>query len=485
MVNLMSSLRPYQKRSIADTYEALRTNDRVMLQLPTGSGKTHIAMAIIKQGLKHGRRINFCVDRITLLDQTFDKFREAGLPVSIMQGNHSLFRPEKPVQIVSLQTLARRTRDRWPPANLFIIDEAHTHYEVTSKVMRKWTNVKVLGLSATPFTTGLGRHYEALVVGATTEELMLQGYLSNFIAYGPSQPDLRGVRHTNGDYNVNDLEQRMSTITGDLLTHWRKHGQGKKTIGFTPTVRYAEHLAELFTANGIPSDYVCGKDSEERRLDVLTRYRAGDITCLFNCEVLIKGYDQPDIEVGIVARPTRSLSLHIQMLGRLLRTAPGKEKAIILDHAGNIGRLGFPDAPLPDTLCDRERGVSSRDRRDPEEPTPWTCPQCTTIVQPGNRTCPSCGFMPRQPHQVEVVEGSLRKLARTDKVEKQAVYSQLLHIAAQRNRRHGWVAHTYRDIFGVWPRGMIERSAEPTEELANWIRHRDIRYARRRTNATA
>jgi hypothetical protein len=91
--------------------------------------------------------------------------------------------------------------------------------------------------------------------------------------------------------------------------------------------------------------------------------------------------------------------------------------------------------------------------------------------------------MPRQPHQVEVVEGSLRKLARHDKVEKQAVYSQLLHIAAQRNRRHGWVVYTYRDIFGVWPRGMIERSSEPTEELANWIKHRDIRYARRRSNA--
>jgi superfamily II DNA or RNA helicase len=169
------------------------------------------------------------------------------------------------------------------------------------------------------------------------------------------------------------------------------------------------------------------------------------------------------------------------MLGRLLRTAPGKERAIILDHAGNIGRLGFPDDPLPTQMCDREKGVSSIDTRDPEEPTPWTCPQCTSIVPPGNRICPTCGFQPRQPHQIEEREGSLRKLARNSMVEKQDVYSQLLAIADEKGRRFGWVAHTYRDIFGVWPRKMVDRHAQPSDELRNWIKHRDIRYAKRRT----
>lgn len=474
------SLRPYQREAITNTYAAMRDNQSVMLQLPTGSGKTHIAIDIIKQGLKQGRRINFCVDRLTLLDQTVDKFFESGLPVSVYQSCHSLYRPEKPVQVVSLQTLQRRDRSRWPPANLFIIDEAHTHYNITSKVMDKWGLVKFLGLSATPFTRGLGTKWNALVVGATTEQLMLDGYLSNFVAYGPSQPDLRGVRQSNGDYNVTDLEERMNFITGDILQHFKKHAGDKKTIGFTPTVRFAEYLAELFNAEGIPSDYVCGKDSDERRMEVFDRYRSGEIQCLFNCEVLIKGYDQPDIEVGIVARPTRSLSLHIQMLGRLLRTAPGKDRAIILDHAGNIGRLGFPDDPLPNQMCTRERGLSSLDRRDPEEPTPWTCPQCTSIVPPGNHVCPSCGYMPRRPHQVEQREGSLRKLARSSMVEKQDVYSQLLGYAHEKGRRHGWVAHTYRDIFGVWPRKMVERQLEPSSQLVKWIKHRDIRFAKRR-----
>lgn len=473
-------LRPYQRDAINNTYAAMRDHNSVMLQLPTGSGKTHIAMEVIKHGLRHGKRINFCVDRLTLLDQTVDKFVEERIPVSVVQSCHPMYRPEKPVQVVSLQTLQRRDRSRWPPANLFIVDEAHTHYGIVSKVMKQWSLVKFLGLSATPFTRGLGLKWNKLVVGATTEQLMLDGYLSNFVAYGPSQPDLRGVRQTNGDYNVTDLDQRMSVITGDILTHFRKHGGDKKTLGFTPTVRFAEYMADLFNAEGIASDYVCGKDSDDRRMEVFERYRNGDIQVLWNCEVLIKGYDQPDIEVGIIARPTRSLSLHIQMLGRLLRTAPGKEKAIILDHAGNIGRLGFPDDPLPEEMCLRERGISSLDRPDPEEPTPWTCPQCTNIVPPSNHVCPTCGYMPRRPHQVEVVDGSLRKLARNSKVEKQDVYSQLLGYAHERGRQHGWVSHTYRDIFGVWPRMMVERKTEPSTQLRSWIQHRDIRYAKRR-----
>ena len=476
-------LRDYQERAVRGVYASLHRYDRSMLQLPTGSGKTHIAMRIIKDGLKHGKRVNFCVDRLTLLDQTVERFREHGIPIGVIQGQHVLFNPRNPVQIVSLQTLQRRDRSQWPHADLFIFDEAHTHYGIMSKVMDTWNGLKYIGLSATPFTTGLGRHWQDLVVGATTEELILQGYLSKYTAYGPSQPDLRGVRHSNGDWNTTDLEDRMNQLTGDLMAHFRKHAADKKTLVFAPTVSYAEMLAERFRSEGFTADYVCGYDTDERRIDVLNGYRSGEIQVLCNVEVLIKGYDQPDIQAGIVARPTRSLALHIQMLGRLLRTHPDKEQAIILDHAGNIGRHGFPDDPLPTQMCNRERGVSSQDRRDPEEPQPWTCPQCTLLVEPGNRECPGCGFQPRSPNEIEVVEGSLRKLAKHGAVERQEVYSQLLHIATERGYSHGWVAHTFKSIFGVWPSRMINRTAEPTPDLLNWITHRNIRHARRRRNA--
>lgn len=473
------ALRDYQARAIRDTYDSMRKHNRTMLQLPTGSGKTHVAMEIIKHGLSRGRRINFCVDRLTLLDQTLDRFLEHDIPVGVVQGGHPLNNLTKPVQIISLQTLQRRDRRHWPAANLFIFDEAHTHYGIMSRVMEQWNNLKYLGLSATPFTTGLGLHWENLVVGATTEELMLLGHLSRYVAYGPSEPNLRGVRQSNGDYNPRDLEERMNVITGDIISHYKLHAAGRKFIAFTPTVAYAEQLAARFQSEGIPVDYVCGRDSDERRLEVLGRYKRGEIVGLCNCEVLIKGYDQPDIEVGILARPTRSLSLHIQMLGRLLRPSPGKDHALILDHAGNIARLGFPDDPLPTTLCTRDKGISSRDSRDPEEPHPWNCPQCHMLVAPGNRQCPGCGFMPQRRPQVEVVEGSLRKLARAGKVEKQDTYSQLLAYASRHGYQHGWVANQYREIFGVWPRLMVERMLEPTPELLGWIKHQQIRYAKR------
>lgn len=474
------ALRDYQLRAIRATYDSLRQHDRTMLQLPTGAGKTHVAMEIIKHGLKFGRRVNFCVDRLTLLDQTVDRFMEEGLPVSVVQGSHSLHDPRKPVQIISLQTLQRRQRSQWPPADLFIIDEAHTHYGITTRLMTTWDRVKYLGLSATPWTRGLGLVWHDLVVGATVEELMLQGYLSKYTAYGPSQPNLRGVRISNGDWNSRELEERMNTITGDIITHFRIHGEGKKALAFTPTVAYAEHLVDVFRAEGFTADFVCGHDSEERRLSVLNAYRAGEIQVLCNCEVLIKGYDQPDIEVGIVARPTRSRSLHIQMLGRLLRISKGKDRAIILDHAGNIGRLGFPDDEQPTTLCDREKGSSRQDQADPEEPTPWTCPECFTIVPPRTRQCPACGFIPRRRPELEVVEGSLRKLAKHGMVEKQDVYSQLLHVAHDKGYQHGWVAHQYRSIFGVWPRCMIEKPVAPEPSLLSWLKSQQIRHAKRR-----
>jgi superfamily II DNA or RNA helicase len=473
------NLRPYQLEAVRDTYREMRATDRVMLQLPTGSGKTHIAMRVIDDGLRQGRRINFCVDRLTLLDQTLDRFYEAGFPLGVVQGGHPMTRPHAPVQIVSLQTLQRRRRERWPVADLFIFDEAHTHYGITGEVMEKWNGLKYLGLSATPFTRGLGLHWNQLVVGATTEQLMLDGYLSGYKAYGPSTPDLRGVRHSNGDFNISDLEERMNRITGDILEHWKKHASDRKTIGFTPNVSYAESSAELFRQHGYTADYVCGKDSDERRVRVLKSFERGETQILFSCEVLIKGYDQPDITCGIVARPTRSRSLHIQMLGRLLRPHPGKDYALILDHGGNIARLGFPDDPLPTTLDMRERGVSSIDRPDPEEPEPWNCPQCMFLVPPRNRECPQCGFTPRRPHDIEIMPGNLVRIGGANsRVQKQEVLSQLMYIAQKRRYSKGWASHNFRRIFGVWPKGLHSDPRRPSKELLSWVRKQHLKLAR-------
>jgi superfamily II DNA or RNA helicase len=477
----ISTLRPYQNRAIRDTYESMRQNRTTLLQLPTGSGKSHIAASVIEHGLQNGKRIGFLTDRIVLSDQIFDRLYEAGLPVSVLQGNHPMYRPDCPVQICSVQTLARRSRDQWPPVDLWFQDEAHIQYNGVYEIMDTWNNIPWIGLSATPFTTGLGLKWENLVVGATTSELMGLGYLSQYEAYGPSTPNLVNVRRSGGDYATADLEERMNELTGDIVSHWKSFAEGKKTLAFTPTVAYAQHLAEEFESNGINADYVCGKDSDERRSDVLKRYSRGEITVLTNCDVLTRGYDQPDIECGILARPTRSLSLHIQMLGRMLRTAPGKDKALILDHAGNIARLGFPDDDLPTTLNTQEQGVSSTDTPNQEEPQPWNCPECHHLVPPRTHQCPVCGHTARRPSRVEVKAGVLTRLEKGGSdASKQTVYSMLNCIAQDKGYKPGWTANKYRAIFGVWPRKMKNTILTPTPELRSWITSQNIRYANRR-----
>ena len=477
------ALREYQHDAILKTYQSLRQHKSCILQMPTGSGKTHVAMAIIKHGLKNDRRIMFGVDRLTLLDQTLDKFYEEGIPFGVIQGDHPMFDASAPVQICSLQTLQRRPRSNWPLFDLGIIDEAHTNYGIVGQMQEHWDALKYIGLSATPFTRGLGLVWQDLVVATTTRDLIGQGFLSEYSAYGPSSPDLRGVRRSGNDFNLADLEERMNTLTGDIVAHYQSYAAGKKALCFTPTVAYAQYLADEFNGAGIMADHVSGHDSEERRQDVMDRYRDGEIQVLTNCEVLTKGFDQPDIECGILARPTRSLSLHIQMLGRFLRTHPDKDKAIILDHAGNIERLGFPDDDLPTSLDMGERGTNS-DTRDPEEPEPWNCPQCHSLVPPRTPQCPVCGHMARRRTEVEVKEGALQKLTNpnvSDMQNKQNVYSQLIWYCNQHGYKPGWANHKYKTLFGVWPRNVKRTPREPSQELLNWIRSQNIRYAKRRT----
>jgi superfamily II DNA or RNA helicase len=386
-----------------------------------------------------------------------------------MQGNHPLRNVHAPIQIISLQTIARRKEELWPKADLFIIDEAHVNYAIIAKLMAHYPDAKFIGLSATPFTRGLGLVWDDLVVATTTGELIERGYLSNFEAYAPSQPDLTGVRRSGADYSTPDLEERMNELTGDIVAHYKAHGNGGKALVFTPTVAYAQSLALEFEQAGIDADHVSGHDSEERRKDALQRYKDGRTKVMVNCEVLTKGFDQPDITVGILARPTRSLSLHIQMCGRFIRACEGKDKAIILDHAGNIERLGFPDDDLPTTLDMNEPNTNS-DTRERDDPLPWNCPKCHSLVPHGTHICPTCGHAAQRPNGVQIEAGVLQKIERTGMSQKQAVYAMLNCIRLDKGYKEGWVANQYRELFGVWPRKVNKQAIlTPAPELREWI----------------
>jgi DNA repair protein RadD len=478
----IETLRDYQNETIKKVYASLRTNRKVMLQLPTGSGKSHIAAAIIEHALQNNKRVGFLVDRIILGDQITDRLVKAGLPVSVVQSSHPMFNPSKPIQVCSVQTLAARGRRYWAEVDFFIFDEAHMKYAVVQEIMEKWDGLKWLGLSATPFTRGLGLIWDDLVVGITTKELIEQGFLCEYEAFGPDTPDLTNVRRSGGDYSATDLEGRMNEITGSIVKHYMDRGVGKKALAFTPTVAYSQYLADEFKQHGIAADYVSHHDTDLQRDQKMRAFRKGEIQVMCNCDVLTKGFDQGDIEYGILARPTRSLSLHIQMIGRFLRTSEGKEKALIMDHAGNIERMGFPDDDLPTELDMGEPNTNS-DAPDPDEPTPRTCPQCYSMVPPATPQCPACGHIARARAEVEVKSGILTRLENKN-IEpmqlKQDTYSQLIEAARMYSYSRGWVAHSYREIFGVWARGMKDIPKPISPEIEGWLKHKRIRFANRR-----
>lgn len=471
-------LRDYQQKAIQDTYSVFRGDHRAMLQMPTGSGKTHVAMEMIKHGLKHDRRITFIADRISLIDQTFEKFYEAGIPCGVIQGEHPMYKPHMPVQVASVQTLARRRE--WLPSDLFIVDEAHCQYAAIQKQMEKWNALKWLGLSATPFTRGLGLTWQNMVTSISTADLIEQGHLSPYQAYGHTQPDLKGVRVRAGDYAIGDLEPRVRTIIGSVVQHYTSMCSGKKALGFAVSVAHAQELAAEFYAHGIDADYVCGHDTPERRREVLDSFRGDGTKVLFNCEVMTKGMDIPDIEVILLCRPTKSLSLHIQMCGRGLRTADGKDYCMFLDHAGNIERLGFPDDELPDQLCMREKGAAPNDQRKKDDPQPWNCPKCHHLIPPKTRSCPVCGFIAKAKAEVTVESGILKRLTTRGQHDKQEVYSQLVCVGQDRGYKNGWADHKYEKIFGARPIGLKRTLAVPTTQLRSWLKSEQIRYAKRR-----
>jgi DNA repair protein RadD len=201
-----------------------------------------------------------------------------------------------------------------------------------------------------------------------------------------------------------------------------------------------------------------------------------------NVALLAEGWDFPACGVMVLARPTKSLIRWIQMVGRVLRPYPGKERAIVLDHSGSAAHLGYPTEDLPLKLDDgapKKPGTG----REMEPSKPKKCPSCSFLKHPKVHVCPACGFAPERQADIEVKDGKLVRLERVatkaGRDEKQSVYSGLLWIAQERGRRSGWAAHTYRDRFGVWPRGLADRPEQPSDELARWVRSRDIRYAKR------
>jgi DNA repair protein RadD len=319
-------LRPHQERALAELRRSLMSGwRRPLLMLPTGGGKTLIAAHIAAGALAKGKRVAFVVPALSLIDQTVAAFEAESIhAIGVLQGIHPRTDRDAPIQICSVQTLARRRR---PEVDLVIVDEAHQMHKEIFRWMKDCPNLIFIGLSATPWSRGLGKFYDALVIAATTRELIDAGYLSDFMAYAPSEPDLAGVRTVAGEFQQDELADAMDrpAITGDIISTWLQRGEDRPTIAFCVNRNHAKHVAERLESAGVAVEYIDGETSREDREAVFARFRSGATKILCSVGVLTTGFDA-DVRCIIDAQPTKSRILFVQKIGRGLRTAPHRAK---------------------------------------------------------------------------------------------------------------------------------------------------------------
>lgn len=372
-------LRPQQVDFIAKINAAIDAGRRRIIgQAPTGFGKTIVAAAMIRVASERRPRVIFTVPAISLVDQTLEKFYNEGIrDVGVIQAAHGMTNWSRPVQLASVQTLMRRAI---PDADLVLVDEAHRWFDFYGEWMSKpeWADVPFVGLTATPWTRGLGKHFDKLIIGATTAELIEAGHLAKFRVFAPASPDLTNARTVAGDYQDNDLSKVMNTeaLVADVVDTWLQRGQHRPTLCFVVDRVHAKHLQAKFQAAGINAGYIDAYTNRLDRIEIARQFHRGDLEMVCNVGCLTTGIDW-DVRSIILARPTKSEMLFVQMIGRGLRTADGKDDCLILDHSDNHTRLGFVTDIHHDELDDGK----PRPKAEPKEPgaLPKKCPKCTFL----------------------------------------------------------------------------------------------------------
>lgn len=489
-------LRGYQKTVIEKLRDRLASGKRrPVIQAPTGAGKTVIAAELVNLARQKRKRVIFAVPSLSLIDQTIERFMQNGIfDVAVMQGQHELTDASQPVQVCSVQTLARR---QIPLVDLVIVDECHQMFKLYDDWMNRpeWQNIPFIGLTATPWARGMGAQgrWDDLLVCTTTAELIADGTLSDFKVFAPAHPDLSGVQLQHGDYKVDQLGAAMDKreLVADIVTTWLEKGENRPTICFAVNRAHAKSIQLQFESVGVKAAYLDGFSDLEERGKAFRAFKAGEVKVLCNVGVLTTGFDS-DVRCIILARPTKSEILYTQMIGRGLRQAPGKDHCLILDHSDTTLRLGFVTDLSKHELDD---GTARRNAAERQKPLPKECPQCTFLRPPRVKECPSCGFKPEVKSRITCEDGDLYEITRDRKIkggkrqhtmgEKQAFYSELLLYAHLRGYKSGWAYFAYHEKFGVSP----DRSLSPTQakmispETDRWITARNIRNAKRRSVA--
>lgn len=456
---------------------------------------TESALSLLLAAANKGNRAAMILDRRILVDQTSARLDKYGIEHGVLMAGHWRWRPHENIQICSAQTLEKC--EYLPDLDLIIVDEAHTVRAHTKNIINN-LGLRAIGLTASPFTKGLGSLYQNIVSDVTTGNLVDTGALVPLKVFVAKEIDMTGAKKVAGEWSQSEATKRGIQITGDIVSEWVSKtfaffGKPEKTIVFCAGVAHGEDLQRRFNECGYNFVSISYRDDEQYKRDVIDEFAKPDtsITGLIATDVLTKGFDCPDVKIGISARPfSKSFSSHVQQMGRVMRSSPGKSFALWLDHAGNF--LRFKD-DWDDLYAN---GVSALDdgKEKPKkeltdkEKEAAKCPKCYALWPPKSDTCSNCGHVRQRQNDVQVQAGELVELhGQTTKkdekysaVYKESFYQQLLKYAAERGYKDGWAYHFYVNHFKVQPRWEKTAADFVSKDVLNLITYYNIKKSYRR-----
>lgn len=491
----MLKLREYQEKSLESLRNGFKSGHKTqILYMPTGGGKTESALSLLLATANKGNRAAMILDRRILVDQTSARLDKYGIDHGVLMAGHWRWRPHENIQICSAQTLEKC--EFLPDLDLIIVDEAHTVRAHTKNIINN-LGLRAVGLTASPFTKGLGSLYQNIVCDVTTENLVNTGSLVPLKVFVAKEIDMTGAKKVAGEWSQSEATERGIKITGDILAEWvgktfAFFGKPEKTIVFCAGVAHGEDLQRRFNEAGYNFISISYRDDDEFKREVIAEFSKpdSDIVGLIATDVLTKGFDVPDVKIGISARPfSKSFSSHVQQMGRVMRSFPGKSFSLWLDHSGNY--LRFRD-DWEDLYHNGVHVLDDGKEKPKKEPTPKEkeaakCPKCSALWPPKSDTCSNCGHVRQRKNDVLVNAGELVEIAGTTKKDekyssayKESFYHQLLRYAKTKGYKDGWAYHKYHDKFKIYPPWAKKEADFVSKEVQDFIISQNIRNAKRK-----
>ena len=485
-------------------------DDKVIHCSPTGSGKTVIQCMIAKRELARGDGTAILTPRNEIFDQTLRMARElcGAHNVSTLRAKRpgESWNPVNPVHIVSWPTLiarARRTDFWFPRVQRVIVDECHL--SVAPKILEILEHyapkARIDGYTATPARLtgkGLGSFFTEIKHVTSVRQLIEQGYLAPVEYYGAATPDLTGIKIRRGDYETKKLSKACVELVGDAVDNWLRLASDRHTIVFAVDIAHCEALAERYRHVGVRAAALhTGMDQTERD-KVVAAFKAQHIQVLVNVSIASYGFDAPSVNCIQACRPTKSIVLHLQMIGRGMRPKPEGASCMMLDHAGNVQALGMADDLYRWTLDEGRTAATNWSRMEEsgekDDSKTYTCEECSHIFA-RSRVCPMCGWkVPFRKRDVDTKEADLVPIGR-NLVERlpegwpshEVFFAMLRHYAQNKRPKPYklmWAVMKFEEKCGCRPPAHWNDHAlvPPNERIRNWIKGQQIRWLKSPNN---